>query len=134
MVTLLSTGNITAAQSTAYTKPDAVDLASQRGLLLQANFAYGSGGTSVDAWVQSTADGGATWYDVANFHFTTAAAIKLANLRAQTPVTTIATPTVGTLSSNTTVDGLLGDQIRVQWSSQGTYGGTTTLTITAIAR
>jgi hypothetical protein len=132
MYTLLST-SIAAAQATTTTEPDVFDLASQRGIALQANFVYGSGGTSVDAWVQTTADGGATWYDVANFHFTTASSIMQANLQSETPVTTIYTPTDGSLSANTAVDGLLGDRVRVKWSSVGIYVGTT-LTITAVAR
>ena len=105
-----------------------------RGVLLQANFAYGAGGTSVDAYVQSTADGGATWYDVANFHFTTTAEVRLYNLRSQTPVTSIATPGSGALTANTSIDGLLGDQIRVLWTSVGTYTGASNLTVSAVAR
>jgi hypothetical protein len=130
--TLLSTPITTAVTQTA-TLADAVDLASQRGVLLQANFGYGSGGTSVTAYVQTSADGGTTWYDVAAFEFTTSSAVKLFNLRAQTPVTSIATPTSGALTANTSVDGLLGDRLRVLWASVGTYS-TTTLTISAITR
>lgn len=134
MYTLLNSGNIATAQSTTTTTADAKDLASQRGVLLQANFTYGSGGTTVDAYVQSSADGGVTWYDVANFHFTTASAIKLYNFSGRTPVTSIATPSDGAIAANTSVDGLLGDRLRVKWSSTGTYAGTTTLVITAVAR
>ena len=47
-----------------------------RNLTLQANSVYGSGGTSVDAYVQTTLDGGATWFDIAELRFTTASAIK----------------------------------------------------------
>ncbi len=134
MYTLLSTGPITTAVSTTTTAPDAFDLAAQRGVLLQANFTYGSGGTSADAYVQSSADGGATWFDLCNFHFTTSSAISEFNLRAETPVTTAATPTDGSLTANTCVDGLLGDRLRVKWSSVGTYSGGTNLTVAAIAR
>jgi hypothetical protein len=50
-------------------------------LLLEAEFNAGNGdGLTVDAWVQSSADGGATWFDIANFHFTTASAKKLFHL------------------------------------------------------
>jgi hypothetical protein len=133
MNTLLSVG-ITTAQTTTSTKADALDLPFHRSLLLQANFVYGSGGTSVDAWIQSSADGGVTWFDVANFHFTTSSLVKLYNLSNRTAVTSIATPTDGALSANTSVDGLLGDRLRVKWSSVGTYAGGTNLTITAIER
>jgi hypothetical protein len=132
MNTLLSVG-ITTAQSTTTTAADVRDLAFHRSLLLQANFTYGSGGTSVDAYVQSSDDSGLTWYDVAQFHFTTASAIKLYNLTNRTAVTAVATPTDGALASNTSIDGLLGDRLRVKWSSTGTYVGTSLL-ITAVAR
>ena len=102
-----------------------------RDLILQANFLYGAGGTSVDAWVQSTLDGGTTWYDIANFHFTTAAAVKLANLSSGTPVTTLVTPGSGALSANSVLDGLIGDQLRVLYTSVGTYTGATALSVFA---
>ena len=101
-----------------------------RNVLIQANFTYGtSGGTTVDGWVQTSVDGGATWCDVANFHFTTASARRLFNLSSATPVTSIATPSDGTLASNTSVDGLIGTQMRVKWTSTGTYVGATVLAI-----
>ena len=34
-------------------------------LTVQCNFAYGSGGATVDAYVQMSVDGGSTWVDVA---------------------------------------------------------------------
>jgi hypothetical protein len=102
-------------------------------LLLEANFNAGNGdGTTVDAYVQSSADGGATWFDIANFHFTTASAKKAFNLVAGTPVTSISTPTDGSLSANTAVDGLIGDALRVKWASTGTYTGSASLTVTAV--
>lgn len=100
-----------------------------RNLLIQGNFTYGSGGTSVDGWVQSTIDGGATWCDMANFHVTTSNFRKIFNLSSQTPVTTQATPTDGSLASNTSVDGIIGVLLRVKWTSVGTYAGGTTLAI-----
>jgi hypothetical protein len=67
--------------------------------------------------------------DIAQFHFTTSAAKKMYNLSALTAVTTQATPGDAALSSNTSVDGFIGAQFRVKWSSQGTYAGTTSLAI-----
>ena len=46
----------------------------------EAIFTYGSGGTSADVYVQTSFDGGTTWVDICNFHFTTASASKLFNL------------------------------------------------------
>lgn len=100
-----------------------------KNLTIQANFAYGSGGATVDAYVQTSVDGGTTWFDIAQFHFTTAAAIKLFNLSSTTPVTTQGTAGDGVLTANTAVDGLIGAQLRVKYKSSGTYAGNTSLQI-----
>lgn len=100
-----------------------------RNLTIQANFAYGSGGTTADAYVQTSIDGGITWIDIAQFHFTTAAARFVFNLNSQTPVTTEYTPTDGTLTANTAADGILGRRFRVKYKSTGTYAGATSLSI-----
>jgi hypothetical protein len=98
---------------------------------VQANFTYGSGGTSADAYVQTSLDGGTTWTDIANFHFTTASARKIYNLSAATAVASIATPGDGALASNTAVDGILGTRFRVKYVTVGTYAGGTTLQLDA---
>lgn len=88
---------------------------------LTASFVFaGTGGTSADAYLQTSYDGGETWADIANFH-TTAAATKLINLSSLTPVTTQVTPTDGSLAANTAVDGIIGDQLRVKYTSVGTW-------------
>lgn len=104
-----------------------------RGVLLQAAFTYGSGGTTLKAWIQSTVDGGTTWFDVACFAFTTASKTRIANLRAATAVTSLATPGDAALADDTVVDGILGDQIRVKYTSTGTYVAST-LVISAVTR
>ncbi len=133
MYTLLNQ-TITAAQATTSTAADALDLGAHRSLLLQANFTYGSGGTTVDAYVQSSSDGGTTWSDLCNFHFTTSSQRRLFNLSSLTAVASQATPTDGAIAANTSVDGLSGDRLRVKWSSSGTYAGGTTLVITAVPK
>jgi hypothetical protein len=105
----------------------------RRGLAVQANFTYvASSATTVDAYVQTSLDGGATWIDIIEFHFTTASARKVANVNAGTSVTSEATPTDGSLGAGDVVDGILGDQLRVKWVSVGTYGAGTSLVITAV--
>jgi len=101
---------------------------------IKAVFTYGSGGTSADAYVQTSTDGGGTWNDVANFHFTTSSAQRWFNLSALTPVTSIATPTDGSLTANTSVDDLLGNLWRCKYSSVGTYAASTTLRVDMIVR
>ena len=103
-------------------------------LLLQGNFTYGSGGTTISAWVQTSVDGGATWTDIANFSFTTSSARFLYNLSGLTPVTTEYTATDGSLTANTAKDGIIGPLLRVKYTSTGTYAGSTTLRIDATTR
>lgn len=102
-------------------------------LTLQAVFVRAGGGTTAKAWVQTSFDGGTTWVDIANFAFTTTTATRLFHL---TPaaVTSIATPTDGTLADGTAVNGLLGDRFRVKLTTTGTYTGASSFTITALPK
>lgn len=102
-------------------------------LALQAVFTYGSGGTTCKAWVQTSLDGGTTWFDIASFAFTTASATRMYNLT-DAAVTAIATPGDAALADNTSVNGFLGPLFRVKITSTGTYAGSTTLTITAVPK
>lgn len=130
MTTLLPSLAITTALSaTAGTAWQFRNGARPRNVTVQANFTYGSGGTTVDAYVQTTHDGGATWCDLCNFHFTTASGIKIFNLSSLTPVTTAVVPTDGSMASNTAQDGIIGSQLRVKYKSSGTYAGGTALQI-----
>lgn len=92
-----------------------------RSLLLQGSFAYGSGGSTVDCWIQSSIDGTSVWWDVANFHFTQANKLRGFNLSSLTPVTTSTTPSFGTLANDTALDGFLGNYLRVLMTTTGTY-------------
>jgi hypothetical protein len=94
-------------------------------VLVQGKFSYGSGGTTVTAWVQTSCDGGSTWADVASFGYTTLSARSLYNLSALTVGTTAYVPTDGTMASNTSKDGIIGSQWRVKYTTTGTYVGTT---------
>lgn len=103
--------------------------AAPRNLTVQGSFTYGSGGTTADAYLQTSVDQGATWTDIANFHFTTSTARFVYNLSSQTPVTTEYTPTDGTLTANTCKDGILGPMFRVKYVTTGTYAGGTSLAV-----
>ncbi len=92
-------------------------------LCVVAALTYGSGGTSVAAYLQTKI--GDAWVDAAAFKFTTASASKLAVLSALTPITTLYTPTDGALADNTVKDGVVGTLWRVKYTSVGTYAGTT---------
>lgn len=126
---------ITAAQSLAAVPTSQLLLVdAPTSVAVQANFTYGSGGTTVDAYLQTSLDNGTTWIDIAQFHFTTASARFVYNLNSQTPVTTEYTPTDGTLTANTSKDGITGPLYQVKLASTGTYAGTTTLQIDVSAQ
>lgn len=134
LATNLATLAITTAQSAQTTTVLQFKDGIPENLTLQATFTYGSGGTSADAWVQTSQDSGSTWTDCADFHFTTSSGRFIFNLSSLTPVTTEYTPTDGTLSANTSKDGVLGSMIRVKYTTVGTYAGGTKLSIDAQSR
>lgn len=103
---------------------------------IMAAFNYGSGGTTADAYVQTSFDGGATFWDLCNFHFTTssvlAAYFNLSALTAQATQITSALKQVA-IAANTAQDGFLGARFQCQFKSTGTYAGGTTLSINLVA-
>ena len=101
-------------------------------LLIEAAFDYGSGGTSATVWVQTQLPSG-QWVDIFCVGFTTADAVKVANLSARTPVTTVYTATTA-LTADNVKDGILGSSYRVRRTTVGTYAGSTTLAVQIIAR
>jgi hypothetical protein len=98
---------------------------SPRSLCVQANFTYGSGGTTVDAYLQTSLDGGLTWVDIAQFHFLVASARVVYNLNSQTSQLTQIPATDGAMTANTSKDGIMGPLFQVKTASTGTYVGTT---------
>ncbi|ANM12049.1 hypothetical protein [Rhizobium sp. N324] len=98
---------------------------------LVAQLRWGSGGTSISAVVQTSFDGGTTWFDVARFDFAAASAVKYANLSG---LSAKAAAAYAALSVEGVNDGLLGPKMRAQLSSVGTYAGNTTLDLRMVAR
>lgn len=125
---------ITTAQAIAAVPNPLLLVDAPTSLIVQANFTYGSGGTTVDAFLQTSVDGGITWIDIAQFHLTTASARFVYTLNSQTPVTTEYTPTDGALAANTAKDGILGPIYQVKLASTGTYAGSTMLRIDVSAQ
>ena len=107
-----------------------IDIGSERTpkqLTAIGKFLYGSGGTNVNAWLQTSLDGGTTWFDVINFLFTTAALTKASTV---VPVSANAiTLTDGALAGNTSIAGLFGRLWRVKYTTTGTYAGLTSLEV-----
>lgn len=128
----LGSFSITAAATAA---GDAVTgLAGMLSASVALRYVYGSGGTNVKAYVQTSFDQGNTWVDVACVLFEVANEVRLINLSGLTPKTTQVTPTDGTLADDTAVDGLLGDRLRVKCVSTGIFAGSTTVSASVVVR
>lgn len=111
---------------------DALD--GMSGVTLLARFAYGSGGTSVQAYVQTSLDQGSSWCDLACFAFDILSGASVVNLSGDTPIISPVTPGDGILADNTTLDGPLGDRLRCKVVVTGTYGGSSILAVRATVR
>lgn len=126
--TLFSSGTITTAVSAVVSKTqDIPDWVSS--LTLDAVFLYGSSGTTVKVFIQTSFDG-TNWMDIACFAFTTAAGRKVVNLR-NVSVTTPATITDAALADNSVIDGFIGPMLRSKYVTTGTYAGATSCVVTA---
>ena len=136
-ITLLAPLTITAAVGATGTTP-VVSLAGMKYITAEAIFVYGSGGTNATAYVQTSLDGGTTWVDVIAFQFTTATLSKIASVSADVAFAASAyvpiAPTDGSLTANTSVQGIMGDRLRLKYVTTGTYGGSTTLAVYAIVK
>lgn len=109
-------------------------LAAMESATFIAKFLYGAGGTTVKAWIQTSFDQGLTWVDIANFAFTTAAATKISTVKAATVAAAAYVPTDKTLADDTIKDGLLGDRLRVAYTSTGTYTGLSSLAVYCVTK
>lgn len=100
---------------------------------LQANFTYGSGGTSLDATVETSLDQGASWTEIARFSFTTASVRKVMNVSGADKIEAAYTATAA-LSGDTAKSGILGDRLRAKITSVGVYAGNTSISLRAVIR
>ena len=102
-----------------------------KSLSIEANFVYGSAGTTVKVWIQTSLDGGGFWIDIANFAFVTTSlrTVHTVVLPAVVATRTKVTPLDGTLADDLIQDGILGDMIRAKLTTTGTYAGGTTLNV-----
>jgi hypothetical protein len=97
------------------------------------NFTYGSGGTSADAYIQTSLDGGTTWIDLAECNLLLASARKGYNVSGLTGGTAALAFTDGALTANTALaQGVMGNRWRVKIVSAGTYTGNTTLNVDVV--
>lgn len=133
-VILLSALVITTALTAIVTAPVKF-LTGMNYLSAQINFVYGSGGTNGKFWIQTTYDGAATWTDIICFAVTTANKRVTSSVCAYiAPAAQAAVATDGTLADDTIIQGTIGSYIRLKYTTTGTYGGSTTATINAVAK
>lgn len=131
-IILVQERTITAAATVTSTAE--IDLAGINSLAVQATFTWGSGGTSLKCYVQTSLDRGVTWIDIMSFAFAGASAKKVSAVSNYVAPAAALTPTDGALADNTILNGVLGDRFRVKYVSVGTYAGGTTIFINAVAR
>lgn len=111
--TISATGTVTG--------PVVVGLAQANYLGLLAVYVFTSGTTvSVTGYVQTSFDGGASWFDIAAINFTTTTQTKVAAVTSRVAAPAPALVTDATLANNTVVNGLLGDRLRVKTVTSGT--------------
>lgn len=105
-------------------------------LVLQAKFVYGSGGTSAKVWIQTSLDGGVSWFDIANFAFAQASLSKLhvITFTPATPFVAGTAPGAQALADNTILPGIMGDRFRAVVTTVGVYAGGTTLVVDMVAK
>ena len=93
------------------------------------------GGTTAKAYVQTSLDGGSTWFDIMCFALTTTTASRIAACSADVAFAASAyaplTPGAGALTDNTCIQGILGDRFRVSYVTTGTYTGASSLAVYA---
>lgn len=120
---------VTGALSTAI-----VDLEGMKYLVVQAIFTYGSGGTTAKFWVQTSFDNGTTFTDVMCFSFTTSSATKFQAVKIYIALAANQSNSDAALAANSILDGVLGSQLRVKYSTTGTYSGSTTIKLDAVIK
>ena len=98
-------------------------------IMVQAAFARGGGGTTCDVFIQTSVDNGSTWIDIMQFAFATTTVTKISAVRPYTAMAANVTPTDGSLSDNTILNGCIGDRLRVKTVVVGTYSSTSTLDV-----
>ena len=72
--------------------------------------------------------------DIMCFAFTTAAATKMSAVYAGIALGAAVTPTDGSLTDNTILNGALGDQFRLKYVTTGTYSGATSLQVDLVVK
>lgn len=101
---------------------------------LEAKFVRAAGGTTCKVWVQTSIDGGVTWFDIACFAFATTTGNKLHAVRMDAPavLTPATVPASATLADDTVLNGIMGDRYRTLLTTTGTYTGASSIEVHAV--
>jgi hypothetical protein len=128
--TLLPATTITTAVTGVTSTPVQVKDTPPENVVIQCNITGGTGGSTLDVWIQTSVDGGTTWQDLANCHIVNTPVRQLWNVSALTAATSPVASADGQIAANTaTSQGLLGSRYRVKYTSTGTYSGGTTIQV-----
>jgi hypothetical protein len=76
-----------------------------------------------NVFLQTTLDGGATWCDIANFHFQITSAVKVSAIKITTALAANTTPTSAGMSADAILSGLLGDFVRLAYVAEYAFSG-----------
>lgn len=93
------------------------------GLTAMCNWDSGSSGTKATVYIQTSFDNQTTWTDIMAFAFASADAVKYLSVREETAVVADHVSTTGALTDDTAVSGIIGQHIRAQIVTTGTYSG-----------
>lgn len=80
-----------------------------------------AGGTSIDAFLQTSFDDGITWRDVANLQVLAADVVKVAAINKYIAAAVLTAASDGALAINTIVNGVFGSRWRVRLIIAGAY-------------
>lgn len=129
---LLPVHTLAAAETGATTS--AYNIGAAKYLTARAKFVRAAGGTTTKVWIQTSLDGGTTWFDIMCLAFTTTTATKVSAVTTTTALAAASVPTDGTMADDIILSGLLGDLIRVKYTTTGTYTGASSLTVDIVAK
>ncbi len=119
---------ITSPKSLALLTP-ITGLSGMKSVSLECNFQWGSAGATCSLICATSFDGGTSWRHLARFDFTTAAAVKYANLQTETSKAITAYSDLAVEGVN---DQILGDQLAAFIVSTGSYVNTTANLIASV--
>lgn len=134
-VTLLASTTLAAAVANQASSP-ILGLTGMVSVALEAKFVRAGGGTTCKVWIQTSLDDGVSWFDVACFAFTTSSGNKLHSVVAVpgTAMTPATVPASATLADDTVLNGVLGDRLRVLYTTTGTYSGASSIEVHAVTK